>query len=187
MPKAIDLTGQTFGKLTICEYVGSRVYGGRKKRFYLCKCECGGVIERPAEYIRTGRITSCGCLRWQSGSDSPKWTGYGEISGNYRDHIKRGAANRNYDFQVSIEEAWDLFLQQDRCCVISGISLTFESRQNKRSKFGTASFDRINSQLGYITGNVQWVHKDINRMKQHFDEKYFFEMCSLVHEHQERK
>jgi hypothetical protein len=44
----------------------------------------------------------------------------------------------------------------------------------------TASLDRINNKLGYVKGNVHWVHKDINLMKQCFDLDHFVKMCELV-------
>jgi hypothetical protein len=51
---------------------------------------------------------------------------------------------------------------------------------NKYNTEATASLDRINSDEGYIKGNVQWVHKDINIMKNIYSSKYFIEMCKKV-------
>ena len=184
MPKAIDITGETFGKLTVESYVGSRMYAGKMRRFYLAKCECGGSIELPVDSIKSGKTTSCGCLRWQVGPDNPKWGGHGEISGNYWDHLLRGASKRNFLVSITIEEAWKLFLKQERKCVLSGLPLTFGGA---RGVGKTASLDRIDSKQGYITGNIQWVHKDINRMKQHFDETQFLKLCRIVTEHQEKE
>lgn len=42
--------------------------------------------------------------------------------------------------------------------------------------------DRIDSSKGYIEGNVQWVHKDVNMMKQNYSQKYFIEMCKKIYE-----
>lgn len=38
MPKAIDLTGQTFGKLTVLRQDGKKPNG---EYVWLCQCECG--------------------------------------------------------------------------------------------------------------------------------------------------
>lgn len=46
--------------------------------------------------------------------------------------------------------------------------------------FISRSIDRIDSSVGYVEGNMQWVHKDVNRMKQEFSESYFIETCRLV-------
>lgn len=45
---------------------------------------------------------------------------------------------------------------------------------------GTASLDRIDSSKGYIKGNIQWVHKDINKMKNNYNQAYFINLCALV-------
>lgn len=177
MPKAKDLTGKTFGKLTVVSYIGSRMYAGKMRRFYLSKCDCGGEIELPGDSMKSGKTSSCGCLRWQMGPHSPKWGGHGEISGNYWDHISRGAAKRKYLFDITLKESWDLFLKQNRKCALSGLTLSFGIAKDE---IRTASLDRINSKLGYISGNVQWVHKDINRMKQHFEESWFLSLCKTV-------
>lgn len=44
----------------------------------------------------------------------------------------------------------------------------------------TASLDRIQNDKGYIEGNVQWVHKDINRMKNIFEQNYFIDICKKI-------
>ena len=44
----------------------------------------------------------------------------------------------------------------------------------------TASVDRIDPKRGYEEDNLQFVHKDVNLMKNRFDEPYFIEMCKLI-------
>ena len=44
----------------------------------------------------------------------------------------------------------------------------------------TASLDRIDSDGAYTIDNVQWIHKDINVMKNSFSEEYFMYLCKLV-------
>jgi hypothetical protein len=38
----------------------------------------------------------------------------------------------------------------------------------------------IDSSKGYIEGNIQWVHKDINNMKWDFTQEEFINYCKLV-------
>ena len=75
---------------------------------------------------------------------------------------------------------WDLFIKQNRKCALSGLELSFPKINGDQSY--TASIDRIDSSLGYIEGNVQWVHKDINIMKNKYDQDYFIQMCKLISE-----
>jgi hypothetical protein len=44
----------------------------------------------------------------------------------------------------------------------------------------TASLDRKNSSVGYVIGNVRWVHPVINMMKNHFSDETFISMCNRV-------
>lgn len=64
MSKAIDLTGQRFGRLTVVEKEGSREYRpGRHRIYWRCKCDCGNECSVHTTDLRIGKIKSCGCLR----------------------------------------------------------------------------------------------------------------------------
>lgn len=115
-----------------------------------------------------------------------RWKGCGEISGNFWNHVIRvsqaSKKRKSMDFSITIEYAWDLFLKQDRKCALSGLFLKIPYLDKQNKRIGNASLDRIDSSLGYIEGNVQWVHKDINMMKRIYSQDYFIEMCTLVAE-----
>lgn len=112
------------------------------------------------------------------------WKGYEEIAGTNWTYYKKGALSRGFDFDITIEYAWNLFLKQDRKCALSGQEIGFNTKTGALSKYGyqknTASLDRIDSKKGYIIGNVQWLHKDINKLKSNLDEKKFIKLCTLV-------
>lgn len=57
--KAIDITGQTFNRLTAIERVGSDKKGGA---LWLCQCTCGNKVKVNSYALRHGRVKSCGCL-----------------------------------------------------------------------------------------------------------------------------
>lgn len=52
--KALDLTGQKFGKLT-----ASEVTKIRNVRSWICKCECGGEVVVPTFQLTAGNRTKC--------------------------------------------------------------------------------------------------------------------------------
>ena len=58
MPKALDLTGVRFGKLTALKYVGVR---NKVISVWLCKCDCGREKEVRLCHLRSGMTVSCGC------------------------------------------------------------------------------------------------------------------------------
>lgn len=112
------------------------------------------------------------------------WRGYGDISMTFFNQIKRNAIrkNRTLEFDLTIEFLWDLFIEQDRLCALTRLPLVFVTAGNvlNKSKMQTASLDRIDSNLGYIRSNVQWVHKDVQKMKWDFTQDRFLELCRLI-------
>lgn len=61
MPKKIDLSGMEFGRLLVIKDAGKR--NANKKIIYLCKCNCGNVVEVAGQELKKGDTKSCGCLR----------------------------------------------------------------------------------------------------------------------------
>lgn len=110
--------------------------------------------------------------------------GFGDISGKHWTSIKRRKKHGVND--ITIEYAWDLYLSQNGRCALSGLPIYFDVPGNtkivgnKQLNEGTASLDRINSELGYVVGNVQWVHKDINKIKLDFSSDDFKLICEAV-------
>jgi len=50
---AINLVGQTFGKLSVTEKLPSQ--------YYLCRCACGSITKAHYNNLRYRRVRSCGC------------------------------------------------------------------------------------------------------------------------------
>ncbi len=121
--------------------------------------------------IRKHKTKSCGCFRKSFNKASPKWRGVGEISQSIFYSLKRGAESRNLEFLITLEDIWNLFIKQNRRCFFTNRELNFPS--GRRIYNGTASLDRIDSSKGYILNNIQWVHKDINYMKQEMNNEEF--------------
>lgn len=108
------------------------------------------------------------------------WKGCGDFPGSDFNKIRHHAKERNIPFNVTIEQLWDLFVKQNRKCVLTGLSLQF--RSHTMIWDGTASLDRIDNSKGYVINNVQWIHKDINKMKTNFVQEKFIEYCKLIYE-----
>lgn len=64
--RASDLTGRTFGRLTVLKRVGSGKDGAK----WLCQCDCGKQMLTYTERLTSGHTRSCGCLQ----SDTRKQT-----------------------------------------------------------------------------------------------------------------
>lgn len=169
MTKLINIKNKKFGFLTVLEIDKTRT----DRIFWLCKCDCGNVKSVAAKHLRSGAIKSCSCKKSLPQSGSNSWKGYKEISGRYFNRLKNGAKNRNFAFEITIEEIWELFKKQNSKCAMTNLDICFGKNQ-------TASLDRIDSSKSYTIDNVQWVHKDVNYMKMDFSIERFLFLCNLI-------
>lgn len=176
--KKIEIINKKYGKLTVISEHSTTRNGHIR---YICKCDCGLSSNVLGTHLRQGTTISCGCAN-KKGSDRKQWTGVGQISGAFwYDHIVKSASGtkrRKLELTIDKEYAWKLFIEQNKKCGLTGIVLTFPERHKDKS--WTASLDRIDSSKGYIEGNVQWVHKDVNMMKRTYNNEYFIEICKLI-------
>ena len=146
------------------------------------RCDCGKEHNVECLYWTKHKYKMCRDCQL-IGSNNYAWSGCGEISGEMFSTIRRNALVRGIKYSVSKDYLWDLFLKQNRKCVLSGLPLTFSKTNPTRTHNTSASLDRIDSSKGYIEGNVQWIHKDVNRMKNHYPEDYFIKLCGLIFNH----
>ena len=70
MSKFIDLTGQTFGRLTVAQ----RVFSSNKNTRWLCMCNCGVEITVSRVHLINGHTTSCGCYQKEAAAELAKRT-----------------------------------------------------------------------------------------------------------------
>jgi hypothetical protein len=144
-----------------------------------CKCiPCGKIFEEQFHNVYHGGRRSCGCLVGAKKSKSVRWKGFGEIGKSYFTSLKRGAKSRNLIFDISLEYMWELFLQQNRKCIMTGEVLKFSD--SRISCNGTASLDRKDPKIGYVKGNIQWIRKDINFMKQTKNDLEFLDIVGKI-------
>jgi hypothetical protein len=179
--------GQRFGTLVVV----SKPYSYKERMACNCKCDCGKVGRRAIRDLLIGKTKNCGCLRGPRfrsiasvrRENHPCFKGCGEINSYVWSNYKSNAKQRKIAFEITIEQAWSLFIKQNRQCAISGVPLKFASCTEYYDE-KTASLDRIDSTKGYTIDNIQWVHKDINFMKHKCPLNKFVEWCRLIVEYQ---
>jgi hypothetical protein len=168
-------------KFTDWEVIDDKLIEIKKHHWgVLCKCVCGNEKHVRLPALMSGRSKGCECraIRIRKAQSISE----GELSQTLYGRYLKSAKVRNIEFNVSMKYLWNLFLKQKGKCALSGLDLVLE-KTVVRTKGGaniTASPDRINSSLGYVEGNIQWVHKDVNKIKQGFDEDYFINLCQLI-------
>ena len=57
-PKAEDITGQCFGRLTVMKRVGTI----ERRPIWRCRCDCGRKTDVRSSDLKSGNTKSCGCL-----------------------------------------------------------------------------------------------------------------------------
>ena len=179
------MLGQRFGKLVVIER-GKQAKG---RGYYLhCKCDCGETKQVLFGHLKSGRTKTCGCGRRMIGPNHSQYAGTENISGSYWYSLQNSSKKRNLEFTITQQYLEQIYKEQDGCCAITGLKLRMPTSPHKRSRQETdASLDRIDSKLGYIPGNVQWVHKDVNRIKWAFRQERLLELCVLTVNHAKKK
>ncbi len=143
------------------------------------RCKCGDEFSRTYHRLRGQQSILCDrCAR--SDGPSKNFKGYKEISLTQWNRAKKCAREGGRLFDINIEQAYEIFLKQNKKCAISGLDIGFGVPGKKYRSNVTASLDRIDSDKNYTLDNVQWVHKDINWMKQDFNEEYFIKTCKKI-------
>jgi hypothetical protein len=175
----INLVGQRFGKLTVISQTVSR--NGRKS--WYCKCDCGSDKIVSTKLLRSNQTRSCGCLQHSERNFHKNWEGTQHIAKTFFTNIQRGAKSRNIVFDITITDLEELYIKQNKKCALSGIDLIFSNVTKNKFGIGNASLDRIDSSIGYIKNNIQWVDKKINIMKNKLNQSEFVDLCSKIYKY----
>lgn len=151
----MDLTGQSYGRLTVLRRGDSRPQGGGKPR-WVCKCECGNVVTIPAARLRGGSNKSCGCFRRDRAGRLYRTHGKSKTSQYtmFYDARKR-AASLSLPFDIEPE---DIVLPE--VCPVLGIKMVQGSGRES-----APSLDRIIPSAGYVKGNIRVISFRANRLK----------------------
>lgn len=132
-----------------------------------------------SHFLGSGYLKARKRAKLPRGKTHNAWRGYEAISGESFTSYKVGAKIRGLAFTVSIKYLWKLYLDQDKKCALTGWDISFPPTSLRRTE-GTASPDRIDNSKGYIKGNIQWVHKDINLLKARFGQDHLIRMCKAI-------
>ena len=178
MKKAIDLTGQVFGRLTVLERVKLPT---SEYVVWLCKCSCGRMTKVRSYHLRKGRIVSCGCYQKEMTSKARRT--HGETK------------TRLYGIWVGMKRR--CYWEGDKCYYIygsRGITVcdewknSFEAFRDWALEHGYSeklTIDRIDVNGNYEPSNCRWVTiKEQNRNKTttkiveyHGTKDVFVDMC----------
>lgn len=156
--KKINLTDQTFGRLTVIEEASPRVYkNGRKIYMWKCECECGNVCTVATADLRSGHTTSCGCYRRERQSECNSTHGLSKsrLYNIYRDMVRRCNDPKSDHYKwygnkgIKICEQWS---------GDDGIH-EFVKWALQNGYEDNLTIDRIDGNKGYEPSNCRWATK----------------------------
>jgi len=163
------------------------------RKLVTVKCDyCNQEYEKPkSEYLRNIEVgRKSYCSRSCTGKANVKNLGDHRPTEHLKQYVKPLSPFGNYLRRtkkcfkeatvtlIDLEEQWNL---QKGICPYSGVNLVLTNYKfNCKDKTITASLDRIDSNLGYIKGNIQWVSQCINFMKNTMTHEETLKVCKII-------
>jgi len=142
----------------------------------VCQCRCGNIIRCKKTLINSGRKKSCGCMITESEFVSKN------IMRMYWVAIIANANIRGIHVKITPADLEEQINKQNFKCALSGLDIVLPKSSDDFliTREWTASLDRINSNKYYIKNNIQFIHKDINKMKMDLEENIFLAYCQAI-------
>lgn len=177
MPKTTTKKGDIYNNLESIEHSHRK----NKITYWKFKCIlCNNEHVAALQDVKRGKTKSCGCQK-NKGILNGQWKGHLNVSGRTYSHYKENAIKRNILFEVTLEDLWEIYVKQNKKCSYTGIDLILDCKDEQSRTPSNASLDRIDSNFGYIKGNIQWVYKPLNRFKGSMSHEEFINLCTLVY------
>ena len=174
--------GKTIGNLRLDRY--TEIKDGR--RSYILVCTCGKEIlgtnlsiQRAEEALKTQNVSGCmNCIRKSRAENKAQGDGaYRDIFVRY----KKGAKNRNINWELSFQQAAQLFAGN---CVYCGDAPKGSYSRSKYYKTPYNGIDRVNTKLGYIPTNVVSCCRACNVAKHEFTVDEFMHHVKKIYDFQ---
>lgn len=183
MPAAVDITGERYGRLVAIEYAGYLRSGSQPKRAFRFRCDCGAIVVRTLMDVRRLDTMSCGCLKRDKSVVRPSanrlTSGESSFRALFYGYRRRAAAMR-IEFSLTVESFREL---TSAPCVYCNAKPSQQKRATGES-FGIYIYngiDRLDSDVGYLPGNVAPCCKACNRAKGTMSRVEFLDLVRRVY------
>jgi len=130
-----------------------------------CSHSCSSMVNH--KQLHSGRVEY---LKGVTKAD--KYTGL-------REHFRR-AKYRNQEVNITLDDLLEQWVKQDGICPYTGVKLIHPIRIKNEGLIYMASLDRINSHIGYMKGNIQFISAAANLAKNNMTHEQMIVFCKLI-------
>jgi hypothetical protein len=130
-----------------------------------CSLSCSSIINH--KQLDSGNVKN---LKGSTKAD--KYTGL-------REHFRR-AKYRNQEVNITLDDLLEQWVKQDSICPYLGVSLIHPIRIIDEGLIYMASLDRIDSSIGYLKGNIQFISAAANLAKNNMTHEQMIEFCKII-------
>lgn len=173
--KKTNLAGAIFGRWVVVSE--AKRYGNHTH--WSCRCVCGVTRTVEASSLVAGLSKSCGCLAAENAAK--RLTKHqGNVAETHLIHVyKKSASVRGRLWALDRVTAHSLFISP---CVYCGIKPSTRATSRKH-EFWYNGIDRVNNELGYVSGNVVTCCIKCNRAKGTMSKSDFLTWLNQIANH----
>lgn len=152
-----DLTGQTFGKLTVISIDHFQKHERGTKVYWLCKCSCGKYKIARSDCLKDGGVKSCGCAYSDRIGSQENWS-RSRLYSIYKHMVDRCYNKKNKKYYMYGGKGIEI------CDEWKNSFKSFKEWSLCHEYNNELTIDRIDGDKGYSPNNCRWVsYKEQNR------------------------
>lgn len=157
MSKLKDLTGLTFGRLTVIGRAPSVVRNnGSPRTMWYCQCSCGKTVTVTGDNLTRGNSLSCGCYHYESASKD--MTTHGKSNSRIY-NVWCAMKNRCYNPNVPSYRLYGargiVMCDEWKTNFVSFYGWALQNGYDENAPRGVCTIDRIDNDKGYNPENCR--------------------------------